>query len=115
MFCLMYDFYFNFNNQDGKYNKDDIREMASYCLSFDMSLYSSPHKRKYRIDVQWCRCQGIKPQSYAQYIRKMRTDEAIGELYDVNLSVRENTKILNENGVKVSKSRVGKFKKEYRL
>ena len=115
VFCLMYDLYRNFDNEDKKYTVDDICKIATCCLNFDMSQYSSKHKHKYRIDVDWCKSEGISPQAYAQYVRKMRTDEAIGELYDVNLSVRENTKILNEYGVKVSKSRVGKFKKEYKI
>lgn len=115
VFCLMYDLYRNFDNEDKKYTVDDICKIATCCLNFDMSLYSSKHKHKYRIDVQWCKSEGISPQAYAQYVRKMRTDEAIGELYDINLSVRKNTEVLNEYGVKVSKSRVATFKKEHGL
>ena len=80
-----------------------------------MSQYKSKHKHKYHVDKQWCHSQDISPKAYAQHVRKLLTDEAIGEVYDINLSVRENTRILNENGVKVCKSRVGQFKKEHRL
>lgn len=115
VYCLLYDLYLNFDNSDGKYNAYRICQIAANCMSYDMSQYKSKHKHKYHVDKQWCLSQDISPKAYAQRVRKLLTDEAIGELYDTNLSVRENTRILNENGVKVGKSRVWQFKAEHRL
>lgn len=44
--------------------------------------------------------------------RRNIKDKQIGELYDITLSVQENQKILNENGVKVSLPRLYEFVKE---
>ena len=115
VYCLLYDLYLNFDYADGKYNTYRICEIAALCKGYDMKKYTSKHRHKYHVDSQWCRSQGIKPIAYAQHVRKLLSDEAIGELYDTNLSVRENTRILNENGIKVGKSRVGQFKKEHNL
>ena len=115
VYCLLYDLFLNFDNSDGKYNAYRICLIAANCMSYDMLQYKSKHKHKYHVDKQWCLSQGISPKAYAQHVRKLLTDEAIGELYDTNLSVRENTRILNEYGFKVSKSRVGQFKKEHYL
>lgn len=115
VYCLLYDLYLNFDNTDGKYNAYRICQIAANCMSYDMSQYKSKHKHKYHVDKQWCLSQGISPKAYAQHVRKLLTDEAIGELYDISLSVRENTRILNEYGIKVCKSRVGQFKKEHCL
>lgn len=115
VYCLLYDLYLNFDNTDGKYGTYRICEIAALCMGYDMSKYTSKHRHKYHVDSKWCKSQGIKPIAYAQHVRKLLTDEAIGELYDTSLSVRENTRILNENGIKVGKSRVGQFKKEHNL
>jgi hypothetical protein len=115
VYCLLYDLYLNFDYADGKYDANRICEIAALCMKYDMKKYTSKHRNKYHVDTDWCRSQSIKPIAYAQHVRKLLTDEAIGELYDTNLSVRENTRILNENGIKVGKSRVGQFKKEHNL
>ena len=115
VYCLLYDLYLNFDYADGKYDANRICEIAALCMGYDMTKYTSKHRHKYHVDTEWCRNQGIKPIAYAQHVRKLLSDEAIGELYDTNLSVRENTRILNENGIKVGKSRVGQFKKEHNL
>lgn len=115
VYCLLNDLYLNFDYADGKYNTYRICEIAALCMGYDMNRYTSKHRHKYHVDTEWCRNQGIKPIAYAQHVRKLLTDEAIGELYDTSLSVRENTRILNENGIKVGKSRVGQFKKEHHL
>ena len=115
VYCLLYDLYLNFDNTDGKYGTYRICEIAALCMGYDMSKYTSKHRHNYHVDSKWCKSQGIKPIAYAQHVRKLLTDEAIGELYDTSLSVRENTRILNENGIKVGKSRVGQFKKEHNL
>lgn len=115
VYCLLRDLYNNFDNTDGKYGPYRICEIASLCMKYDMTIYVPWHQHKYHVDKQWCRSQGIPPKAYAQHIRKIRMDEAIGELYDTSLSVRENTKVLNEYGLRVSKSRVGQFKKEHNL
>lgn len=45
-------------------------------------------------------------------VRRMKKDSEIGNLYDTSIGVQENLKILNENGVKVNKTRLYEYIKD---
>lgn len=78
-------------------------------------IFFAPNEKKIKVDKDWCLKNGMSAKSLARHAQKVETDKKIAEFYDENLSVKENLKILQENGVEVKKSKLYNYIKELNL
>lgn len=118
LFNAYVDLNFYFNNDDDVVTIDCLK--ANVINAFKLSLdnirqrYSAPieysrlHRPQFIIKHQ----QGIVKKEVISKVRKQITDEEIGSMYDLTLSVSENLEVLDG---KVSKSRIYEWLKEHNI
>lgn len=101
-----------YDNSDNTLNNQELMRIANNALSMEYEKINIKTKRKpskFKVDKQYCSERGIKPKSMVGIVRRKLKDEEIGNLYDCNLSVKENLALLKANGIKIGLSRLYEF------
>ncbi|KAA6333327.1 hypothetical protein EZS27_018240 [termite gut metagenome] len=109
-----------YNNSDRQLNPDTLISIAQTVVSKDISeiVIKSNGKRKppkFVIDKTYCSLNGKKPKEYKQEVGKKLSYNEIYNLYDCNISPKENLVILKEFGIKVSIRKLYEFCKEKKI
>ena len=115
IYCLAYEVVHYYSNIDGVLNKSLILRVAKAALEkpIDDITIKGHDKRKYKVDVTYWKSQGISTKAAVAKAKGVWNDERIGELYDLQLTDKENVKAMAEYGVKVSESTLKRWRKKH--
>lgn len=101
-----------YDNSDNVLNNQELMRIANNAISMPYDKIRVTTKRKpskFKVDKVYCLEKGIKPKAMVGIVRRKLKDEAIGNLYDCSLSVKENLEMLKANGIKIGMSRLYEF------
>lgn len=100
-----------YDNSDGTLTTKVIIDKADYAYNTalnDICINPSKHG-VYKVDKDYCRRNNVTARQHARRVKKIINEQSIGEWYDCGLSVSENLKYANDNGIKVSRSTLKRF------
>ena len=112
---LANELFYYVNNSTDKITKQDIVTIASNAFRADLNHFNNLRVQKHPtfvVNPSYCFKYGCNKKSASNIAKKMILWEQIGSLYDCSLTDKENLKVLNENGIKVSKRTIARFKDE---
>lgn len=118
LFNFIYDRTYYFDNSDKVLTNKTLLTIAKNVITFpieSINLNNKWKKPKYKIDKEYCRSHNISPKTLSNEVRGLLKDREIGELYDINLSVKENLQIIKNAGIKVGLSRLYQFCKKHNI
>lgn len=101
-----------YDNSDKVLTNDVLMQIANNALSIPIENIIIKTKRKpnkFKVNKSYCLQNGIRPKAMVGIVRRKLKDEEIGELYDCNLSVKQNLELLKANGMKIGLSRLYEF------
>ena len=108
LYNLFYEVYHFYDNSDKVLNNATLTSIAKNIIQIpieDIRLQSKCKKR-FVVDKSFCAEYDIKANSYKNTVRKLLKDKEIGSVYDCSMSVKDNLSLLNEMGIKVSKTKL---------
>lgn len=115
---LANELYYYICNTTDKITKQDIVTIATNAFRADLSKYNELIVQKHPtfvVNPSYCEKYCCNKKSASNIAKKMILWDKIGELYDCTMTDKENIKILNENGIKVSRRTLTTFKQEQGL
>lgn len=116
---LVYELFYYIENTVDHITKETLLQIARRAYQADLTKYErlgvKTDKRKFIVNQAYCEAHGISKRTVRNYSRQVFTFNRICELYDTQLSDKENLEILKENGVSVCMRTLQKFKKHYGL
>lgn len=117
IFCLANEVVHYYCNTDGVLNQSLIMRVAKAALEkpIEEITIKGHDKRKYKVDVAYWKSQGISIKAAVAKAKGVWNDERIGELYDLQLTDKENVKAMAEYGVKVSISTLKRWRKRHSI
>lgn len=115
IYCLANEVVHYYCNIDGVLNQSFILRVAKAALEkpIDEITIKGHDKRKYKVDVAYWKSQGISIKAAVAKAKGVWNDERIGELYDLQLTDKENVEAMAEYGVKVSVSTLKRWRKKH--
>ena len=115
IYCLAYEVVHYYSNIDGVLNKSLILRVAKTALEkpVDDITIKGHDKRKYKVDVAYWKNQGVSIKAAVAKAKGVWNDERIGELYDYQLTDKENVEVLAKFGQKVSVSTIKRWRKKH--
>lgn len=115
IYCLAYEVTYYYENYDDVLNKAFIMRVAEATLekAIDEITIKGHDKRKYKVDVDYWKSLGVSPKAAVAKARAIWNDERIGELYDYQLTDKENVEVLAKFGQKVSVSTIKRWRKKH--
>lgn len=114
VFCLLCERYYHYDNSDKELSNRRLLEIASAAMLSDVKI-NSKSKKRFMVDKAYCARNGVTPNQHKQKVKKELTDKTIGELYDCSLSVAKNLANLRKNGMKIGRSRLYEWVKEFNV
>ena len=114
VFCLLCERYYHYDNSDKELSNRRLLEIASAAMLSDVKI-NSKSKKRFMVDKEYCARNGVTPNQHKQKVKKELTDKTIGELYDCSLSVAKNLANLRKNGMKIGRSRLYEWVKEFNV
>ena len=114
LYNLIFEVYNFYDNSDGVLNNATLKGIAQGIIQipYENIQFKSKCKKKFEVDKSFCSKNGISANSYKNTVRKILKDIEIGNAYDCSLSVKDNLCILNEMGIKVSKTKIYEWCRE---
>ena len=115
IYCLAYENVHYYSNIDGVLNKSLILRVAEAALEkpIDEITIKGHDKRKYKVDKDYWKSLGISTKAAVAKARAVWNDERIGELYDCQLTDKENVEVMAKFGQKVSVSTIKRWRKKH--
>lgn len=115
IYCLAYEVVHYYSNIDGVLNKSLILRVAEATLEkpIDEITIKGHDKRKYKVDMDYWKNLGVSPKAAVAKARAIWNDERIGELYDYQLTDKENAEVMAKFGQKVSVSTIKRWRKKH--
>lgn len=115
IYCLAYEVVHYYSNIDGVLNKSLILRVAKAALEkpIDAITIKGHDKRKYKVDKVYWKRLGVSPKAAVAKARGAWNDDRIGELYDLQLTDKENVEAMAEYGVKTSISSLKRWRKKH--
>lgn len=113
LFCLLLDRQYFVDNTDKEVTNKKLFTIARNAFNSKETIKVEKDKRQYVVNKLYCAKYGISAKAVNNMIKKQLFDEAIGNVYDFSISVKENLKIMKEMGIKVSKTKLYDFYNEY--
>ena len=114
LYCLTYEVYHFFHNEDGKIDKKVIEETAKGVLRSDSTVQESS-KGKFRVDKEYWTKHGITVPEARGMIKKILNKEEFYNHYNSSMSVADNIAKFQDEGYRISKSTVYRYLKEDNL
>ena len=105
-----------YDNSDHILSNDFLLEKALVVIDTPIEQIQIKSKQKtpqYKIDKEYCREHWIKPIARSNQVRAKLSTKKIMELYDLNMSVKENHEFLKSQGIKVGKSKLYNLCKQF--
>lgn len=112
IYCLVRERYYFYVNTDNNLHNKVLIQIADSALSHGFTLSPCKHP-SYSINKDYWLHDNITSNTAKNIVRKELKEAEVLSMYDFELSVKENLKILRENGIKVGKSYLYALKKRY--
>ena len=103
IYNLVFERFHYYDNTDGDLNNGRLESIADNALQYDFELAPKKHK-EFAVSKEYCASMGLTPNQVKNTIRKEMKEQEVLSLYDFNMSVKDNLQMLQDNGIKVSKS-----------
>ena len=115
IYSLAYEVTHYYDNSDGVLNQDFILRVADNALSksVDEITFKGNDKRKFKVDMEYWKSLGVPPKAAVAKARGVWNDDRIGELYDLQLTDKENVEAMAKYGVKTSVSSLKRWRKKH--
>lgn len=115
VYCLANEVAHYYDNSDGVLNQEFILRVAEGALSksIDEITIKGHDRRKYKVDMDYWESLGVSPKAAVAKARGAWNDDRIGELYDLQLTDKENVEAMAEYGVKTSVSSLKRWRKKH--
>ncbi|MBQ8704065.1 MAG: hypothetical protein IJ524_06785 [Bacteroidales bacterium] len=115
IYCLAYEVVHFYSNIDGVLNKSLILRVAETALAKPIEdiTIKGHDKRKYKVDKDYWMSLGVSTKAAVAKARAVWNDERIGELYDYQLTDKENANVMAKFGQKVSVSTIKRWRKKH--
>lgn len=114
LYCLFIDRYYFVDNSDKEITLKKLFVIARNAYNTNYTINIEKNKRQYIVNPLYCATHNIKAKSINNWIKKEIINEQIGELFDFELSVKENLQIMKNNNIKVSQRKLYDFLNEYK-
>lgn len=112
IYCLVRERYYYYTNSDNNLNNKVLIQIADSALSHEFTLSPCKHP-KFSINKGYWLQGNTTANAAKNIVRKEIKEEQVLSLYDFNLSVKDNLKVLKDNGIKVGKSYLYSLRKRY--
>jgi len=112
IYCLVRERYYFYTNTDNNLNNKVLIQIADSALSHKFALSPCKHPR-FSINKEYWLQGNTTANAAKNIVRKEIKEEQVLSLYDFNLSVKDNLKVLKDNGIKVGKSYLYSLRKRY--
>lgn len=112
IYCLVRERFYYYVNTDNNLNNKVLIQIADSALSHDFTLSPCKHP-SFSINKDYWLHDNITSNAAKNTVRKELKEAEVLFLYDFELSVKENLKILQDNGIKVGKSYLYALRKRY--
>lgn len=111
LFNLIIDREEYYDYHDGTLSLKCLCDIAfnAYCLPLSEISLKRYRPHEYKVDKEYCLQNGISPNSYKNTVRGLMKEAEIGEVYDFNMSVKENLVAMRQMGIKVGQSTLYKW------
>lgn len=115
IYCLCYEVAHYYDNSDNVLNQEFILRVAESALSrpIEEITIKGNDRRKFKVDMEYWKSLGVSPKSAVAKTRAVWNDDRIGELYDLQLTDKENVEAMAEYGVKTSVSSLKRWRKKH--
>ena len=117
LYILVCERQYYYDNQDKALSNKELINIAKWAIELP-SEGINPQKvkhPKFKIDKSYWAEKGITARQAANIVRGIIKEREIGELYDCNLTDKQNIAIMNEYGIKVSQRSLTNFKRKYNI
>ena len=112
IYCLVRERYYYYINTDNNLNNKVLIQIADSALSHDYTLSPCKHP-SFSINKEYWLSNNVSSSAAKNIVQKELKEAQVLSLYDFDLSVKENMKILQEYGIKVGKSYLYALRKKY--
>ena len=112
IYNLVFERFHYYENTDGELSNSRIEKIADSALKYTFVLAPKKHK-KFVVNKEYCAAVGLTPNQVKNTIRKELKEREVLSLYDFNMSVKDNLRVLKENGIKVGKSYLYALRRRY--
>lgn len=103
-----------YDNSDNILSNERLLSIATEITSMPMDrvIMNNNGKNRFKVDKEYWSERGITPKQAVQIVRGQINDRNIGELYDFNLTDKENVQVMKENGIKISVITLKRWRKK---
>jgi hypothetical protein len=117
---LLFELYHFIDNRKDVISKKDILNICNDVMRTDIRRYNDmieqhKDKRTFIVNNDYCVKYNVSKSTVTNEVKEIIKEQKIGEYYDCSLSVEDNLIMLKENGIKVCKRTLIKFRKKYGL
>ena len=106
LFNIICEFSYYMINNGNKITKKDLFEITQRAFNDDLSKYNKMiignKEKKFVVNPQYCIKHNISKKAAVRIAVKQRNANKIGELYDFNLTDKENIEVMKTYGVEIS-------------
>ena len=103
-----------YDNSDNVLSNEKLLSIATEITSMPMErvIMNNDGKNSFKVDKKYWKERGITARQAVQIVRGQIKDKTIGELYDCNLTDKQNIEMMNEYGIKVSLITLKRWRKK---
>lgn len=103
-----------YDNSDNILSNERLLSIATEITSMPMErvIMNNNGKNRFKVDKEYWKERGITPKQAVQIVRGQINDMNIGELYDFNLTDKENVNVMKENGINISLITLKRWRKK---
>ena len=113
--CMVYELYHYIENSKDRISKKELYEITLNIFHSNIDKYDGFHgnnKRKFIVNDKYCIKHNLNRKQVRNISRKLITYNQIGELYDFNLTDKQNVEQFKEYGLNISIKTLQRFRKE---
>lgn len=116
LFNIICEFSYYMINDGNKITKKDLFEITQRAFNADLSKYKKMiignKEKKFVVNPLYCIKHNISKKAAVRIAVKQRNAQKIGELYDLNLTDKENIEVMKSYGVEICLRTLKQWKKE---
>ena len=113
--CMTYELYHYIDNSKDRISKKGLYDITLNIFYSDIDNYNGFHgnnKRKFIVNDKYCVKHNLNRKQVRNISRKVITYNKIGELYDFNLTDKQNVEVFKEYGLNISAKTLQRFRNE---
>lgn len=112
---MIYELYHYIDNSKDRITKKDLFDISVNIYKSDIDNYNGlikRDKRKFIVNNKYCVKHNLNRKQVRNISRKVITYNKIGELYDFNLTDKQNVEVFKEYGLNISAKTLQRFRNE---